>query len=413
MQQSFAADLERYANLIVRTGLNITPGQQLVISAPVDALPLVRLVTEQAYKAGATLVTTLYTDDEAVLARFRHASGESFDVAADWLFSGMAEAFRGGAARLAIVGEDPALLGGQDADKVSRANKARSKAAKPAMDLITSAAINWCVVSCATPGWAKSVFPALAGPQAVDRLWSAIFKCARADQPDPVAAWVKHSAELARRTAFLNERNYKALAYKSALTDLVIGLADGHAWKGGSSQAKNGVTYNANIPTEEVFTMPHKDRVDGTVVATKPLSYGGTLIEGIRVRFEQGRIVESSADKGAEAFARMIGSDEGARRLGEVALVPHSSPISASGIIFNNTLFDENAASHVAVGQSYAMTMRDSESLSPAERAERGANSSMIHVDWMIGSADMAIDGITQDGKREPLMRQGEWASQV
>lgn len=413
MQQSFAADLERYANLIVRTGLNITPGQQLVISAPVDALPLVRLVTEQAYKAGATLVTTLYTDDEAVLARFRHASGESFDVAADWLFSGMAEAFRGGAARLAIVGEDPALLGGQDADKVSRANKARSKAAKPAMDLITSAAINWCVVSCATPGWAKSVFPALDGPQAVDRLWSAIFKCARADQPDPVAAWVKHSAELARRTAFLNERNYKALAYKSALTDLVIGLADGHAWKGGSSQAKNGVTYNANIPTEEVFTMPHKDRVDGTVVATKPLSYGGTLIEGIRVRFEQGKIIESSADKGAEAFARMIGSDEGARRLGEVALVPHSSPISASGIIFNNTLFDENAASHVAVGQSYAMTMRDSESLSPAERAERGANSSMIHVDWMIGSADMAIDGITQDGKREPLMRQGEWASQV
>lgn len=413
MQQSFAADLECYANLIVRTGLNITPGQQLVISAPVDALPLVRLVTEQAYKAGATLVTTLYTDDEAVLARFRHASGESFDVAADWLFSGMAEAFRGGAARLAIVGEDPALLGGQDADKVSRANKARSKAAKPAMDLITSAAINWCVVSCATPGWAKSVFPALDGPQAVDRLWSAIFKCARADQPDPVAAWVKHSAELARRTAFLNERNYKALAYKSALTDLVIGLADGHAWKGGSSQAKNGVTYNANIPTEEVFTMPHKDRVDGTVVATKPLSYGGTLIEGIRVRFEQGKIIESSADKGAEAFARMIGSDEGARRLGEVALVPHSSPISASGIIFNNTLFDENAASHVAVGQSYAMTMRDSESLSPAERAERGANSSMIHVDWMIGSADMAIDGITQDGKREPLMRQGEWGSQV
>jgi aminopeptidase len=334
-------------------------------------------------------------------------------VAADWLFSGMSEAFRGGASRLAIVGEDPALLGGQDADKVSRANKARSKAAKPAMDLITSAAINWCVVSCATPGWAKSVFPALAGPQAVDRLWSAIFKCARADQPDPVAAWVKHSAELARRTAFLNERNYKALAYKSALTDLVIGLADGHVWKGGSSQAKNGVTYNANIPTEEVFTMPHKDRVDGTVVATKPLSYGGTLIEGIRVRFEQGRIVESSADKGAEAFARMIGSDEGARRLGEVALVPHSSPISASGIIFNNTLFDENAASHVAVGQSYAMTMRDSESLSPAEQVERGANSSMIHVDWMIGSADMAIDGITQDGKREPLMRQGEWASQV
>jgi aminopeptidase len=413
MQQSLAANLDRYANLIVRTGLNITPGQQLVISAPVDALPLVRLVTEHAYKAGATLVTTLYVDDEATLARFRLATTESFDVASDWLFSGMAEAFRGGAARLAIVGEDPGLLGGQDPDKVSRANKARSKAAKPAMDLITSAVINWCVVSCATPRWAKSVFPALQEEEAIARLWSAIFRCARADQADPVAAWMKHSAELARRTEFLNQRNYKALAYKSAITDLVIGLADGHVWKGGASKAKNGVIYNANIPTEEVFTMPHKDRVDGIVAATKPLSYGGTLIDGIRVRFERGRIVESSADKGAEAFARMIGSDDGASRLGEVALVPHSSPISASGIIFNNTLFDENAASHVAVGQSYSMTMRDSDSLPEAERAARGANSSMIHVDWMIGSADMSIDGITQDGSREPLMRQGEWASQL
>jgi aminopeptidase len=411
MQQSFAADLDRYANLIVRTGLNIRAGQQLVISAPVDALPLVRLVTEHAYRAGATLVTTLYVDDEATLARFRLASSESFDVAADWLFAGMAEAFKGGAARLAIVGEDPALLSGQQPDKVSRANKSRSKAAKPAMDLITSAVINWCVVSCATPRWAKSVFPGLPEVEAVAKLWAAIFKCARADQPDPVAAWVAHSANLARRTAWLNERNYKALAYKSALTDLVIGLADGHVWKGGASKARNGVTYNANIPTEEVFTMPHKDRVDGTIAATKPLSYGGTLIEGIRVRFEGGRIVESSADKGAEAFARMIGSDEGARRLGEVALVPHSSPISASGIIFNNTLFDENAASHIAVGQSYAMTMQDSESLSEAERAARGANSSMIHVDWMIGSADMAIDGIRQDGSREALMRNGEWVS--
>lgn len=410
MQKSFTADLDRYAQLIVRTGLNITPGQQLVISAPVDALPLVRLVTEHAYKTGATLVTTLYADDEATLARFRFAAPESFDVATDWLFGGMAEAFKGGAARLAIVGEDPGLLGGQDADKVSRANKARSKAAKPAMELITSAAINWCVVSAATPRWAKSVFPDLSEAKAVEALWAAIFKCARADQADPVAAWVKHSAALAERTAFLNERNYKALAYKSPTTDLVIGLADGHVWKGGSSNAKNGVTYNANIPTEEVFTMPHKDRVDGVVMATKPLSYGGTLIEGIRVRFENGKIVESSAAKGAEAFARMIEADEGARRLGEVALVPHSSPISASGIIFNNTLFDENAASHVAVGQSYAMTMKDSENLSKDEQSARGANSSIIHVDWMIGSADMDIDGIRQDGSREPLMRQGEWA---
>ncbi len=409
MKHPFDTLLDRYANLIVRTGLNIAPGQQLVISAPLEAVPLVRLVTEHAYRAGATLVTPLYADDEATLARYRAASAESFDVAANWMFNGMAEAFKGGAARLAIVGEDPGLLSGQDTDKVSRANKARSKAAKPAMDLITSAAINWCVVSCSTPGWAKTVFPALPEADAVEKLWHAIFSCTRADHADPVAAWAQHSARLAERTAYLNQRNFSALAYKSAGTDLVIGLAEGHVWKGGVTKAQNGVTYNANIPTEEVFTMPHKDRVDGVVTSTKPLSYGGTMIDGIKVRFEKGVIVESSAAQGAEAFARMISTDEGARRLGEVALVPHSSPISASGIVFNNTLFDENAASHVAVGQSYAMTMRESEKLSSEEKATRGANASMIHVDWMIGSDDMAIDAITQDGAREPLMRKGEW----
>ena len=409
MKHPFDTLLDRYANLIVRTGLNIAPGQQLVISAPLEAVPLVRLVTEHAYLAGATLVTPLYADDEATLARYRAASAESFDVAANWMFNGMAEAFKGGAARLAIVGEDPGLLSGQDTDKVSRANKARSTAAKPAMDLITSAAINWCVVSCSTPGWAKTVFPALPQAEAVEKLWQAIFSCTRADHADPVSAWAQHSARLAERTAYLNQCNFSALAYKSAGTDLVIGLAEGHVWKGGVTKAQNGVTYNANIPSEEVFTMPHKDRVDGVVTSTKPLSYGGTMIDGIKVRFEKGVIVESSAAQGAEAFARMISTDEGARRLGEVALVPHSSPISASGIVFNNTLFDENAASHVAVGQSYAMTMRESEKVSSEEKATRGANASMIHVDWMIGSDDMAIDAITQDGAREPLMRKGEW----
>lgn len=409
MTQTFETLLDRYAELIVRTGLNIKAGQQLVISAPLEAVPLVRRVTEHAYKAGATQVTTIYGDDEATLMRFKFARPESFDVAADWLFGGMAKAFEGGAARLAIVGEDPGLLSGQAADLVSRANKSRSIAAKPAMELITSAAINWCVAACATPRWAMNVFAGKPEGEAVGALWQAIFKCTRADQPNPVEAWVKHSAALKQRTEFLNARNYAALAYKAPGTDLTIGLADGHVWKGGESEARNGVVYNANIPTEEVFTMPHKDKVDGTVRSTKPLSYGGTLIDGIEVVFKDGKIIESKAAKGAEAFARMIASDEGARRLGEVALVPHSSPISASGIVFNNTLYDENAACHVAVGQSYAMTMKDSDKLSVAEQAAKGANSSMIHVDWMIGSADMDIDGVKQDGAREPLMRKGEW----
>ena len=403
--------LDRYAQLIVRSGVGLAPGQELLMTAPVDAIPLVRRITEHAYKAGATLVTTLYGDDAATLARFKYASDESFDTASGWLFDGMANAFKAGAARLAIIGEDPALLSGQDPAKVTRANRARSKAYRPALELIASHAINWCVASAATPAWARSVFPDLSADAALDRLWCAIFACSRADKVDPVQAWVEHSRNLRQRTDFLNARRYKALKYRGPGTELMLGLVDGHIWKGGASTAKNGITCNPNIPSEEVFTMPHKDRVEGVLSATKPLSYQGTFIEGIKVRFEAGRIVESYADKGADIFATMIATDEGAARLGEVALVPHSSPISASGIVFNNTLFDENAASHIAVGQSYADTMANGGTMSAEERAAAGANSSLIHVDWMIGSSGLDIDGVLSDGKTEPLMRRGEWAA--
>ncbi|MGB8314502.1 MAG: aminopeptidase [Aestuariivirga sp.] len=401
--------LDRYALLTVRSGLNICAGQQLVISAPIEAIALVRRITHHAYAAGASLVTTLYSDEVTTLARFQAAHDASFDTASGWLFDGMAEAFKGGAARLAITGEDPGLLGGQDAEKVSRVNRARSKAYRPALELITNFAVNWCVISCATPSWAKSVFPNLPENEAIEKLWGAIFACSRANLPDPVQAWVEHSRNLRERTDFLNARRYKALKYQAPGTDLTIGLVDGHVWKGGASLAKNGVVCNPNIPSEEVFTMPHKDRVDGTVRATKPLSYGGTIIDGISVRFENGRIVDSHAEKGAAAFAKMIDTDEGGRRLGEVALVPHSSPISASGIVFNNTLFDENAASHIAVGQSYTETIAGGQAMTPAERAARGANTSFIHEDWMIGSGDIDVDGVLQDDSVEPLMRRGEW----
>jgi len=403
--------LDRYAQLIVRSGVGVAPGQELLMTAPVDAIPLVRRIIEHAYKAGATLVTTLYGDDAATLARFKYAPDKSFDAASGWLFDGMANAFRAGAARLAIIGEDPALLSGQDPAKVTRANRARSRAYRPALELITSHAINWCVASAATPAWARSVFPDLSADAALDRLWRAIFACSRADKADPVQAWVEHSRNLRQRTDFLNARRYKALKYRGPGTDLVLGLVEGHIWKGGASTAKNGITCNPNIPSEEVFTMPHKDRVDGILSSTKPLSYQGTFIEGIKVRFEAGRIVESHADKGADIFATMIATDEGAARLGEVALVPHSSPISASGIVFNNTLFDENAASHIAVGQSYADTMANGGTMSAEERAAAGANSSLIHVDWMIGSSGLNIDGVLSDGKTESLMRKGEWAA--
>jgi aminopeptidase len=402
--------LDTYARLVVKTGLNIQKGQQLLMTAPLDAVPLVRLITEHAYRDGASLVTTIYSDDAATLARFAYAPEEAFDVAPAWLFNGMAEAFKGGAARLAIAGENPSLLAGQDPKKLARANKARSQAYRPALELITGFAINWCVAAAATPAWAKSVFPGVPEAEAMDRLWKAIFACTKADQPDPIAVWEKHNQDLHRRTDFLNGQRYRALKYKGPGTDLMLGLADDHFWKGGGGKALNGVFCNANIPTEEVFTAPHKDRVDGTLCSTKPLSYQGSLIDGIRVRFEAGRIVEMTADKGEDAFRNLIATDEGAARLGEVALVPHSSPISASGIIFNNTLFDENAASHVAVGQSYTENIRDGSKLSKQELAARGANASLVHVDWMIGSGELDIDGILPDGTSQALMRKGEWA---
>jgi aminopeptidase len=403
--------LDRYAQLVVRAGLNINPGQQLLITAPLEAVELVRRITHHAYKAGCTLVTALYSDEKTTLMRFNEAIDPSFDTAPAWLFNGMAEAFRGGCARLAIIGEDPALLAGQDPDKVARANRARSKAYKPAIELITTSAINWCVVSCATPAWARNVFPALAPDKALEALWQAIFKCTRADLADPVAAWAAHSAKLKERTDFLNAKRFSALKYTGPGTDFTLGLVQGHQWKGGAGKAKNGVIFNANVPTEEVFTMPHRERVDGIVRATKPLSYQGTFIDGIRVRFEKGRIVESHADKGHDVFRKMIETDEGAARLGEVALVPHSSPIAASGIVFNETLYDENAASHIAVGQCYADNMDGSEGLSKEEMLARGANTSLIHVDWMIGSNELDVDGILADGRAEPLMRKGEWAA--
>ncbi|HZW46537.1 MAG TPA: aminopeptidase, partial [Microvirga sp.] len=373
---SHAQLLDRLAEVAVRVGLGLKPGQELVVTAPLDAVPLVRRITEHAYKAGASLVTTFFSDEEAALMRYRHGRDEGFDTAAAWLYEGMAAAYRNGAARLAVVGEDPSLLAKEDPEKVSRANRARSKAYMPALNLIAGFDINWTIVSAATPAWARSVFPDDPEEVAVAKLWQAIFSASRVDTPDPIAAWEKHNAGLQARTRLLNEKNYAALHFRGPGTDLRVGLADGHEWNGGSTRAKNGVVCNANIPTEEVFTTPHKDRVDGYVASTKPLSYNGTLIQDIQVTFEGGRIMNAKARTGEAVLNKVLDTDEGARRLGEVALVPFSSPISQSGLLFFNTLFDENASSHIALGQAYSKCIRDGGSMSEEELASRGANKS-------------------------------------
>jgi aminopeptidase len=405
-----SAKLDRLAEVAVRVGLNLQEGQDLFLTAPVAALPLVRRIAEHAYRAGAGLVVPMLSDEETTLARYKFAHDASFDRAAGWLYEGVAKAFAANTARLAIVGDDPMLLSGQDPNKVGRASKANSIAYKPALEKIAGFDINWNILAYPTLSWARQVFPGETDDIAVGKLADAIFAASRVDRDDAIPAWTSHNATLARRTQWLNGQRFAALRYTGPGTDLTIGLADGHEWQGGASTAKNGVACNANIPTEEVFTTPHALRVEGHVRSTKPLSYQGTLIADIAVRFEAGRIVEAHATRGQEVLGKVLETDDGASRLGEVALVPHSSPISQSGLLFFNTLFDENAACHIALGQCYAKCFLDGANLSPEQIAAQGGNASLIHIDWMIGSDRIDIDGVREDGSRVPVFRQGEWA---
>ena len=402
--------LDRLAEVAVKVGLQLQTGQDLFLTAPAAALPLVRRIAEHAYKAGAGLVTPMLSDEELTLARYRYASDASFDRAANWLYDGIAKAFDSNTARLAVVGDNPMLLAGEDPAKVSRASKANSIAYQPALEKIAGFDINWNIVSFPGAAWAKQVFPGEEDAVAVAKLADAIFAASRVDTADPVAAWAAHNAALHTRSAWLNGQRFAALHFKGPGTDLTIGLADNHEWHGGASTAKNGITCNPNIPTEEVFTTPHAHRVDGFVSSTKPLSHQGTLIDNISVRFEGGRIVDAKASKGEEVFKKVLDTDDGARRLGEVALVPHSSPISKSGLLFYNTLFDENASCHIALGQCYSKCFIDGGKLSAEQIAAQGGNKSFIHIDWMIGSDKIDIDGVHTDGRRVPVFRKGEWA---
>jgi aminopeptidase len=402
--------LDRLAEVAIKVGLQLREGQDLLLTAPAVALPLVRRIAEHAYKAGAGIVTPILSDEEMTLARYRFGHDGSFDCAANWLYEGMAKAFSSNTARLAIVGDNPMLLSGQDPSKVARASKANSMAYQPALEKIVNFETNWNIISFPSPSWARQVFPDDAEDVAVAKLADAIFRASRVDTDGAIAAWDKHNAVLRERTEWLNGQRFGALHYSGPGTDLTIGLADGHEWEGGASTAKNGITCNANIPTEEVFTTPHCRRVNGHVVSSKPLSYQGTLIDDIAVRFEEGRIVEAKASRGEEVLNKVLDTDEGARRLGEVALVPHSSPISQSGLLFFNTLFDENAASHIALGQCYSKCFVDGTKLTTQQIVAQGGNQSLIHIDWMIGSSETNIDGLHADGRRVPVFRKGEWA---
>ncbi len=409
--------LALYGDLAVRVALNLQPGQRLLIIGPLanggcslEAAPLVRCITESAHRAGATFVETLWGDEALQLARFKYAPRDSFEQCSAWFADALTEHVHAGHAVISIYANDPDLLKDQPPELLGAVQKAVSRAVRPFRDHVSKNGTNWSVIAAASKGWAARVFPHVPAEEQLDALWDAIAKLVRLDRPDPLAAWETHLAALAARRDFLNQQRYTALTYRGPGTELTLGLPDGHQWVSGRSTSLQGIPFAPNLPTEEVFTMPHRDRVDGTVTSTKPLSYGGTLIEDFSVTFEQGRVVKVTAARGEAVLRELVATDDGASRLGEVALVPHNSPVAQSGLLFYNTLFDENAASHLALGSAYKFTVAGGEAMSDERFEEAGGNRSATHVDFMIGSPHLDIDAVLADGTVEPLMRHGDWA---
>jgi aminopeptidase len=408
---SFQNALKAYAELTVKVGLNLQPGQRLLImKAPLEAAPLVREIAVSAYKAGARLVDVMWGDEELVLARFQHAPVDSFEEYPVWRAKGVEEAARCGDALLSITGVSPDLLKDQDSDSVSVYQRTRWEYMGPTLEYVERNATNWTVIAASVPGWAAKVFPDLSPEAGQARLWEAIFEVCRLRQADPVAAWKAHTKGLIARCEYLSQKGYTALKFTGPGTDLTLGLPEGHVWTGGSDTTTTGITFTPNLPTEEVFTLPHRDRGEGVVSASRPLNYMGSLIEDFALTFAEGRVVKAVAAKGEPILHKLLDTDDGAGRLGEVALVPHSSPIAQAGTLFYESLFDENAASHVALGSAYKFNLAGGGAMGDDEFAGAGGNQSLVHVDFMIGSGEMDVDGIGGDGTAEPVMRGGEWA---
>lgn len=409
----FEQRLRDYAELAVRVGLGLRAGQRLIVRAPVEGAPLVRLIAESAYKTGCRLVEVLWFDDDLTLSRFRHAPRDSFEEYPTWRAKAQLEMVENGDALLVVYGADPDLLKDQNSDLVSLVMRTNQKQMAPVARRISNDDTNWCVVGVPIAGWAKRVFPNEAPGKALEKLWDALFRVNRLDQPDPVGAWQKHLTQLAARSEHLTKRQYRDLKYKAPGTDLTVGLPKDHIWRSGRSTTPSGISFTANMPTEETWSMPQRDRVDGVVTSTKPLSYAGILVERVRLTFSGGRVTEASADTGADVLRQLIATDEGASRLGEVALVPHGSGVSQTGLLFFDTLFDENASCHFALGRAYRNCVAGGTEMTDEQFTAAGGNGSLVHVDFMVGSPELDIDGITANGKAEPVMRGGEWAFKI
>ncbi|MBT2287821.1 aminopeptidase [Paenibacillus albidus] len=406
----FEATLSKYADLAVQIGVNIQPGQILVVHAPILAADFVRMITAKAYAIGASLVKVNWSDEFITRQQFEHAADEVFTKAPTWYAGEMTEFAENGAAVLHVIADNPDALKGIDPQRISNFQKTRGAALTKYREYQMSDKFSWCIVAVPSQPWADKVFPDVPAEERMGKLWEAIFHTVRLDHEDPVAAWQEHLKNLDSKANVLNAKKYKKLHYIAPGTDLTIELPKGHLWAQGDSINAKGHSFVANMPTEEVFTAPLKTGVNGTVRSTKPLSHGGNIIDGFTLTFENGRIIKVEAEKGQEALEHLINMDEGARYLGEVALVPHQSPISESNILYYNTLFDENASNHLAIGMAYAFCLEGGKEMNAEQQIAHGLNSSVTHVDFMIGSSAMDIDGITEDGNVEPVFRNGNWA---
>lgn len=401
--------IKKYAQLVVKAGVNIQKNQTLVVNSPIECAEFTRLLAQTAYEAGAGDVVICWKDELFSKLRLVHAPEEALDKFPEWNRELYMSYAKEGAAFISISASDPALMKDVDSNRIAKASKARSLALKEYSDRLMSSKNPWCVISVPTFEWAKKAFPGVSGYEAVEKLWNAILTSVRADTADPVAAWEEHKSDLSRRVEYLNSKEFKYLIYKNSLgTDLKIELPQKHVWLAGAEQTPEGQVFLPNMPTEEVFTLPVRTGVNGVVVSSMPLNYNGTLVEDFSITFKNGRIIQFSAKKGYEALKNLIETDEGSHYLGEVALVPYNSPISNSKILFYNTLFDENASCHLAIGKAYPC-FKDAHQINEKDLKDRGANDSLEHEDFMIGTADLEITGVKASGEEIPVFRAGNF----
>lgn len=421
MRTDFEKNLEKYAEVAVKVALNVQPGQRVLIGRPahgvygipIELAPLVRLITAKSYDAGARLVDVIWNDDELRRIRFKHGNPKDIEEFPTWRSAAAIESAEAGDAMLSLYAEDPALLKGQDPDLIGKFTQANSKHMARYFQLVTINNMNWAVMTAPIAGWVEKIFPKLTPKKAMEKAWDTLFDICRIKTANPVAAWKKHVKDMVLRSDYMNKKQYQALKIKAKGTDLTVGLPKGHIWTCTRMKSKGGIEFTANVPSEEIFTAPHNKKTDGYVTLSRPLHYGGRTAEGLRVTFKDGKVVDAKAKKGLELAEKIFNTDEGARHLGEMALVPHGSPISKSGIVFHNTLIDENASNHIAFGRAYRFGVKGGEKMTDAQFDKVGGNTSLIHIDCMIGTGDTDIDGITAKGAAEPVFRAGEWAYKV